>query len=71
MFATSITNINKILKTKIYINLVNKLFIWLSKYLLIFDYKITNTLLLLRDYNNRDYKIKLIKIYQKKELEIP
>ena len=62
MFATSIANINKVLKTKIYINPANKLSTWLSKHLLIFDYKIVNTLLLLKDYNNRDYKINLVKI---------
>ena len=70
MFATSIVDINKVLKTKIYINLVNKLSSWLNKHLLIFDYKIANTLLLFRGYNNRDYKINLIKIDQEKKLEV-
>ena len=71
MFATSIADINKILKTKIYTNLADKLSIWLSKHLSIFNYKITNTLSLFRGYNNKDYKFDLVKIDQEKELEIP
>ena len=71
VFAASMADINKALKTKIYTNLANKLSFWLNKYLLIFDYKIANTFSLFRDYNNRDYKINLIKIDQEKELEVP
>ena len=70
MFAISIVDINKILKTKIYINPANKLSTWLSEYLSIFDYKAANTLSLLRGYNNRDYKINLIKTNQGKKSEV-
>ena len=70
MFAASIADINKALKTKTYTNLANKLLSWLSRYLLTFNYKAANTLLPLRDYNSGDHKIDLIKIDQKKKLKV-
>ena len=62
MFAASIADINKALKTKIYTNPADKLPTWLSKHLSTFDHKTADTLLPLRGYNNRDHKINLVKI---------
>jgi len=71
VFAASMADINKALKTKIYTNPADKLPTWLSEHLSTFDRKAADTLPLLRGHDNGDHKIDLVKTDQGKEPEVP